>query len=118
MGQPSRVPAVPPGLLDGGRRRLYCLVSTPMERATRGAGIGVFFANGIGDHIMTLPALRALLQVLPPRVVLFAMPEFRHVLLADLVVAGDVPIHLSMVDGRNRFDVAESFDEDLDLFVS
>lgn len=92
----------------------------PTKFLSSGARIGVFFANGIGDHIMTLPALRALLRALPPGIVLFAMPELRHVLLADLVVGRDVPIDLSMVDGRNRFDpdVGKSFDEGFDLFVS
>jgi len=82
--------------------------------------IGVFFANGIGDHITTLPALRALLSAVPPRVTLFTMPERRRVLLADLVVARDAPIQVYSLDGRNRFDpdVAKSFDEEFDLFVS
>ena len=93
---------------------------TPTKFVSSGARIGVFFANGIGDHIMTLPALRALLKNLPSQVVLFAMPELRHVLLSELVVEKDVPIHLSMVNGRNRFDpgVGRAFHKDFDLFVS
>ncbi len=95
-------------------------MNTPNELVSRGGGIGLFFANGIGDHIMTLPALRALVKALPPRIHLFAIPEMRHMLFSDLVVAEDVPIHLSTENGRNRFDpaVAKSLHGDWDLFVS
>lgn len=95
-------------------------MNTRTHYAARGAAIGVLFANGIGDHITTLPALRALSNAFPPRVVLFAIPELRRMLLADLVVARDIPIHLSTLNGRNRFDpdVAKSFHEEFDLFVS
>ena len=69
---------------------------------------------------MTLPALRALVTVLPAPIVLFAMPTFRHILLADIVAARDVPIRLSMVDGRNRFEfeIPEPFPAALDLLIS
>lgn len=41
-------------------------MNTRTHYAARGAAIGVLFANGIGDHITTLPALRALSNALPP----------------------------------------------------
>jgi hypothetical protein len=65
---------------------------------------GVFFANGIGDHLMVLPALRALLSVIVRPVTLFAEPYLRHLVFAELGTERDVPIQLSVVDGRNHFD--------------
>jgi hypothetical protein len=96
------------------------LVNRPMEVASEGGDIGVFFANGIGDHIMVLPALRALLSALPQRVALFTAPDLRHVVLDDLIAAREVPIHLSMVDGRNHFnpEIGLMLSGEIGLFIS
>jgi hypothetical protein len=79
----------------------------------------ILFANGIGDHIMTLPALRALASVLPSPVGLYAMPELRRVVLTDVDVAGDVPIRLYSEEGRNRLDLpADDPYPNVDVFAS
>jgi hypothetical protein len=82
--------------------------------------LGVFFLNGIGDHLMTLPALRSLVHVLPPRVVLFVIPELQRVVLSELAVAGTAPLSLSTPKGRHRFELenAGSLPKGMDLFVS
>lgn len=40
----------------------------------------VFFANAIGDHLLTLPALRALVKLFPQKITLIGNPYFQHFL--------------------------------------
>lgn len=55
-----------------------------MHRAARPA---VFFANGIGDHLLNLPALRALSAIFRGRLTLVCRPGPRDILFADLPLA-------------------------------
>src|SRR4051812_45256082 len=91
-----------------------------IDHTNRRGPVGVFFANGIGYHIMALPALRALADAFPRRVVLFAMPGLRELVLADVAVQETVPIDLYKENGRNKFDpeVSLPLPRPLDLFVS
>lgn len=43
----------------------------------------VFFANAIGDHLLTLPALRALIKLFPKKLTLIGTPYFQQVFLPE-----------------------------------
>ena len=52
-----------------------------------------FIVNGIGDHLMALPALRALASLLPDRLRLLCTPNVRDVFFSDLPLAAVHHIH-------------------------
>ena len=83
--------------------------------------IGLFFANGIGDHLITLPAIRAIADRFRERTILFA-----NLWLANLFFGGvtlgsiiDVTLHEDR-HGRNRFSCTPLAERvsDLMLFIS
>ena len=52
-----------------------------------------FFVNGIGDHLMALPALRALAALMPGRLRLLCMPGAERLFFAELELAAVHHIH-------------------------
>lgn len=53
----------------------------------------VFFANGIGDHVLALPALRALSTIFPDRLSLIALPDMAEQIFADVEFSNIYAIH-------------------------
>jgi ADP-heptose:LPS heptosyltransferase len=67
----------------------------------------VFFANGLGDHLLTLPALRALSEVWPGRLTLLTADYPTELLLAGIDFARTVKVPMTVdADGRRSFDAA------------
>lgn len=84
----------------------------------------VFFANGIGDYIMGLPAIRALVSLFPDRLTLVCCSRMNEVFYADLrlrrVVETTILYHEGQRDRTFEFDVDAivAVVRDCDLFVS
>jgi len=64
----------------------------------------VLFANGIGDHLMTLPALRALSSLLDQQLTLLGMPRLAESTWAEVEFSRVVDIGMTNRHGRNVFD--------------
>lgn len=65
-----------------------------------------FFANGIGDHLLNLPALRALGDLFRGRLRLICMTGSRATFFADLPLAGVFEAETWSEDHARHFDVA------------
>jgi len=69
----------------------------------------VLFANGLGDHLLTLPALRALAEVWPGRLTLLTAEYPTELLFAGINFGRTVKVPMTVdVDGRRTFDAALS----------
>jgi len=64
----------------------------------------VLFANGIGDHIMTLPALRALASLSDQNLTLLGMPGLAEDIFSEIQFSRVVDIGMTNRHGRNVFD--------------
>lgn len=83
---------------------------------------GVFFANGLGDHLLTLPALRALVAVMPGALTLItadgpAELMFGDVGLRDII---QVPMFRPDCSAARDFSVGEVVEKlgDIDCLIS
>jgi ADP-heptose:LPS heptosyltransferase len=66
----------------------------------------VIFGNALGDHLLALPALRALASLFPSRLALICMPGFRRVFFSDLRLRSVCEVEMRR-RGRGRvFDAA------------
>lgn len=78
------------------------------------------FANGLGDHLLALPALRALADLFRGRLTLVGMPGVRSLFFSDLPLRSFCEVPMESVDGRRIFD-AEAVRENVreaDLLLS
>jgi ADP-heptose:LPS heptosyltransferase len=64
----------------------------------------VIFGNAIGDHLLALPALRALASLFPARLSLVCMPGFRRRLFPELHFRSVCEVEMRPRGGRRRFD--------------
>lgn len=82
----------------------------------------VFFANGLGDTILALPALRALTALFPRRLTLICDEGLHHMLLSELRVRQTIatPMTRNVPDWTREFDVADVFRRigPCDFFIS
>lgn len=87
----------------------------------------VFFANGIGDHIIALPALRALSNIFSGRLSLIAIREAYTEIFSDIVFESvwfienfGLPVHLMQKIGLASFDYEALAQQasGCDLFIS
>src|SRR5262249_12529485 len=62
------------------------------------------FANGIGDHLLNLPALRALSALYPGRLRLVCMPGARATFFGDLPLLDALEIEFVREGSRREFD--------------
>lgn len=102
--------------------KLRSTQSAALADCVQGTGkVGVFFANGIGDHLMVLPAVRAITGIFGKRVTLFAMLPLLDLFFGRLPFGGIAPVVLyEDRDGCNRFTpeaVADGI-ADIQLFIS
>lgn len=67
----------------------------------------VIFGNATGDHLLALPALRALVSLFPARLSLICMPGFRRRLFSDLLFRSVCEVEMHPRGGRRRFDSSE-----------
>src|ERR1700724_3696128 len=66
------------------------------------------FCNGIGDHLLTLPALRALAYMLAGRLTLSCLPGAREIFFADLPLARVCELQVTGVEnGVISFDAED-----------
>ena len=78
----------------------------------------VFFINGLGDHILTLPALRALANIFPSRLSLVCCPGMLELFFSELPLA--TVVECTVDEATRSFDcytVASAVGE-CDLFLS
>jgi hypothetical protein len=105
-------------------RRVFAIASVTMTRLSTANRPLVFFANGIGDYIMGLPAIRALVSLFPDRLTLVCCSRMNEVFYADLrlrrVVETTILYHEGQRDRTFEFDVDAivAVVRDCDLFVS
>lgn len=82
----------------------------------------VFFANGLGDTLLALPALRALTKLFPERLTLICDEGVHSALLSDLdlIQAVETPMARNVPDWTREFDATEVAARigACDLFVS
>lgn len=82
----------------------------------------VLFANAIGDHLLALPALRALTYLFPGRLRLLGLPETAGLLLRDVPFHSVIPLPVECVlPGQGiEFDYRRTLSAigDCDLFLS
>lgn len=62
----------------------------------------VIFGNGIGDHLLTLPALRALAALFPSRLSLICMPQSRRKFFSDLHLRSSCETEMPGSESRGR----------------
>jgi ADP-heptose:LPS heptosyltransferase len=68
----------------------------------------VLFVNGIGDHLLTLPALRALASLFPARLTLVCLPGARETFFSDIPLRALCELHdVSQYDGEVAYDPRE-----------
>jgi ADP-heptose:LPS heptosyltransferase len=80
----------------------------------------VIFGNATGDHLLALPALRALVRLFPSRLSLICMPGFRQTFFSDLRLRSVFEFEMRGRGGQRRFDstsVARRIGK-CDLFLS
>lgn len=65
-----------------------------------------FFVNGYGDHLLTLPALRALARLFAGRLTLICMPGARHTFFAELPLRAVYAPLMHKEAGTRTFDAA------------
>ncbi|MFY9779620.1 MAG: hypothetical protein WAJ85_03795 [Candidatus Baltobacteraceae bacterium] len=78
-----------------------------------------FCTNGIGDHLLLLPALRALVSMFPGQVTIVSPPGYSAILFGDLEFARAIPVETWWEPQVRHFDadaVAGAIDPG-DLFV-
>lgn len=88
-----------------------------MLDATRPVAI---FANGLGDHLLALPAMRALAELFQGRLTLVCMPGVRSLFFSDLPLRSFCEVAMESLEGRRIFD-AETVAQEVgktDLFLS
>lgn len=68
------------------------------QELRRAANPLALFCNGIGDHILTLPAIRALAEMLGGRLTLACLPGARELFFADLPLAGVCELRTTSVE--------------------
>jgi ADP-heptose:LPS heptosyltransferase len=66
----------------------------------------VIFGNALGDHLLALPALRALASVFPSRLSLICMPGFRRVFFSDLRLRSVCEVEMRRRGRQRVFDAA------------
>jgi hypothetical protein len=79
------------------------------------------FGNAIGDHLLTLPALRALAGLFPSRLSLICMPGSRRKYFPDLRLRSVCEIHMPSRGGKERVFAAARIPRRIgkcDLFLS
>jgi uncharacterized protein len=77
----------------------------------------VFFTNGIGDHFLALPALRALASLFPRRLTLICQKRLSE-LFAELPLRELIEVDMWMDEGRQfNVEIAQAI-EGCDLFLS
>src|SRR6266516_2903876 len=62
------------------------------------------FGNGLGDHLLILPALRALAELFRGRLTLVCMPGARNSFFSDLPLRSVCEAHMNKVNGGRVFD--------------
>lgn len=79
-----------------------------------------FFYNGIGDHVLAMPALRVLSQAFSDRLTLVCSAVAPLFLFDELRARRLLPLHFWQANGVKEFDAARAASElkDCDLFVS
>jgi len=82
----------------------------------------VLFANAIGDHLLCLPALRALVHLFPGRLRLLGLPVYADILLGNVEFDSVVPLPvIKVLSGQGiEFDAEKTCDAiaGCDLFMS
>jgi len=66
-----------------------------------------FFANGLGDAILNLPALRALAELFPRRLTLVCQRGFHELWFSELPLKAVVEQRMWVEDGDRQFSVSE-----------
>lgn len=64
----------------------------------------VFFVNGLGDHLLVLPALRALAKLFPRRLRLACAPGARGTVFADVPLTEVIELETATIAGTREFD--------------
>lgn len=64
----------------------------------------VIFGNATGDHLLALPALRALTRLFPSRLSLICMPGFRRTFFADLPLRSVCEVEMRRRGQQRLFD--------------
>jgi Glycosyltransferase family 9 (heptosyltransferase) len=64
----------------------------------------VIFGNAFGDHLLVLPALRALAALFPGRLSLICMPGMRRRFFSDVPLRSVCEVEMGPRGGRRRFD--------------
>lgn len=80
----------------------------------------VVFGNGLGDHLLVLPAMRALASLFPGRLTLVCMPGAQEIFFSDLPLRRVCEIRMESIRGGRAFD-AEAVARDVgtaDLLLS
>ena len=79
-----------------------------------------FFANGIGDSFLSLPAVRALAALFPHRLVLICSERRGRLFYADVPLGRMIETRMWMEDGVRQFDAAATARTvgQCDLFLS
>lgn len=62
------------------------------------------FSNGIGDHLLNLPALRALAALFPQRLTLICQTGARETFFSDLSLSRVCEVDMHVTDGGREFD--------------
>ncbi len=80
----------------------------------------LFFANGFGDCLLNLPAIRAVAYHFRGRLRLVTQPDVRSAFLRDVPLADAIEVPMTRADGGRRFDVDRVADRlgACDLFLS
>src|SRR5262245_44869753 len=80
----------------------------------------VFFCNGVGDHLLALPALRALASIFPERLTLVCRSGARRQFFSDLQTHRVVEIAMKQRGQHMSFDADELAPKlsGCDLFLS
>lgn len=78
------------------------------------------FGNAIGDHLLALPALRAVAAIFPGRLNLICMPGFRETFFADVPLRSVCEIEMQQRKRRREFDAARAARKvkQCDIFLS
>src|ERR1700680_2305599 len=64
----------------------------------------VFFGNGVGDHLLNLPSLRALAKLFPNRLRLVCMPGAAATYFSDIPFGDVLETEMNWTGNRHKFD--------------
>jgi len=80
----------------------------------------VFFYNGLGDHLLALPAIRALAALFPKRLRIICIPLANATFFSDVAVRSFLDVEIRIIDGRRVFsaDGLAKRIKACDLFIS